>query len=377
MFFILYRRYIPNTAKGNRLQAFLKGFSELGIQAEVVFFSPNESFDKINTDYPNIRFKYYWDHGYLNQNGLKYLSIICYFLSFIFRLKNGDKVLLLGGIDILPLLMRMKRKGVEVYVENTEHPEIVAQGNRFFKITPEKEIDYYKKIDGLFVITTGLQKYYIDNGIEAEKTHIINIVTDTKRFEKVKPFETTDKYIAYCGTASNNKDGVDELIKAFALTSKKHQDVKLYIIGQSPSNEDKSGNLALIHSLGLDEKIKFTGLVPASEIPSYLCSAEVLALDRPDNIQARYGFATKMGEYLLSERPVVVTRVGDFPLFLEDGVSALLANPADAVDFASKLNWALDHPKEANAIGKRGAEVAMQEFNYFLESKKIADVILK
>ncbi len=375
MFYILYRRYIPNTAKGNRFLAFLKGFSELGVQAEVVFFSPNENYDRVTSVFPNIHYNYYWEKRYLKKGGFKYLSILWYFLSFIFNLRKGDKVLLLGGADILPLLL--KKKDVDIYVENTEHPEIVAQGNRFFKVSPQKEIVYYKKITGLFVITTALKQYYIDKGIEAEKIHIINIVADAKRFENVKPLPIKDKYIAYCGTVSNNKDGVNELIKAFSLTSKTHPGVKLYIIGQTPSNEDKSGNLALIHSLGLTDEIVFTGLIPATEMPSYLCGAEVLALDRPDNVQAKYGFATKMGEYLLSKRPVVVTKVGDFPLFLEDGVSALLANPSDADCFSRKLNWALEHPEEANIIGQNGAIVAKKEFNYLTETQKMVDVIFK
>ena len=73
----------------------------------------------------------------------------------------------------------------------------------------------------------------------------------------------------------------------------------------------------------------------------------------------------------------MVTKVGDFPLFLKDGESALLANPSDAEDFASKLNWALDNSESANEIGKKGAEVALKEFNYLSESKKIASVIFK
>jgi glycosyltransferase involved in cell wall biosynthesis len=331
--------------------------------------------DKVPYDYPNIQIHYYWDKGYIKLGVLKYLSILWYFLSFFFKLKKGDKVLLLGGVDMLPLLL--KKRGIEIYVENTEHPKIVVQGNRFFKINPKKEIAYYKKIDGLFVITTALRQYYIDNGVGAEKIHIINIVTDTKRFENVKPRPINEKYIAYCGTISNNKDGVDELIKAFAITSKAHPEVKLFIIGRTPSKEDKSGNLALIHSLGLEEKIVFTGLVSATEMPSYLCGASVLALDRPDNVQAKYGFATKMGEYLLSKRPVVVTKVGDFPLFLNDGESALLANPADAYDFSNKLSWALEHPDEADVIGGCGAVIAMKEFNYLTESLKMIKVIFK
>ena len=151
--------------------------------------------------------------------------------------------------------------------------------------------------------------------------------------------------------------------------------MKLYIIGPIPKKEEEKVNLKLIDDLGISDQIVFTGLVPAKQMPQLLKNAEVLALDRPDNMQAKYGFATKMGEYLLSERPVVVTKVGDFPLFFKDGESALLANPSDANDFATKLNWALDNPKAAERIGKRGAEVAMREFNYITESKKIADVI--
>ena len=220
-----------------------------------------------------------------------------------------------------------------------------------------------------------MKRYYIENGLDDNKIHIINIVTDVERFKNLKRTLEVDRYIAYCGTVSNNKDGVDELIKAFAITAKSHPGIKLYIIGTIPKKDEEKGNLRMIDNLGITNLVVFTGLLTASQMPQILKNAEVLALDRPDNKQAKYGFATKMGEYLLSERPVVVTKVGDFPLFLKDGESALLANPSDAEDFASKLNWALDNPSAAESIGKKGAEVAMREFNYLTESKKIAEVI--
>ena len=375
MFYILFRRYIPNTAVSNRLLAFVRGFSELGVNTEVVMFSPNEQYDKVELSLPNVHFNHCWERHYVKCGPLKYLSIFSYMLAFFHRIKKGDKVLLLGGTDILSFLL--KRKGVDFYVERTEHPEINATGNRFFKMTPEKEIKNYKRIAGLFVITTALKNYYVDKGVPEDKIHIINIVVDVERFKDIVINHNRERYIAYCGTVSNNKDGVNELIKAFALTSKEYPDVKLYIIGKVPEHDTASGNLQLIQELGLKDKVVFTGLVTAEKMPSLLKNAEVLALDRPDNQQAKYGFATKMGEYLLSERPVVVTKVGDFPMFLKDGESALLANPSDAKDFASKLNWALDNPEAANEIGKRGAEVALKEFNYLTEAKKIVNVIFE
>ena len=88
-------------------------------------------------------------------------------------------------------------------------------------------------------------------------------------------------------------------------------------------------------------------------------------------------FPSKLGEYLLTENPVVVTKVGDIPLFLKDGESALLAEERNASEFSSKLIWALEHPEEAARIGKAGALVALRQFNYLTETKKIIDVIKK
>ena len=168
---------------------------------------------------------------------------------------------------------------------------------------------------------------------------------------------------------------MDELIKAFAIVTKTHFDIKLYIIGKTPSPDDKSGNLKLIESLGLTDKVVLTGMIDASRMPQMLKDAKVLALDRPDSLQAQNGFPTKLGEYLLTENPVVVTKVGDIPLFLHDGESALLSEQRNPDEFALKLCWALEYPKEAAEIGRRGKEVAMKAFNYLIESKKIIDTI--
>ena len=99
-------------------------------------------------------------------------------------------------------------------------------------------------------------------------------------------------------------------------------------------------------------------------MPALLGSARILALARPDNLQARNGFPTKLGEYLACGRPVVVTRVGEIGNFLSDGVNGLLADPDDAAAFAEKLIWAAEHPDQAARIGAEGLKSAFKEFSY-------------
>ena len=266
------------------------------------------------------------------------------------------------------------KQNIEVYHERTENPMVLP-------IKEKHEQNLYlqscKDVKGLFVISTALKRFFEKKGVDENKIKIINMTVDPNRFENLKTNGHKEKYIVYCGNGNNNKDGLDELIKAFSITRKKHPDVKLYVIGPMPDKNDEAGNLKLIEQLGLKDAVEFKGIQPANRIPQILKDAMICALDRPDSLQAQNGFPTKLGEYLLSGTPVVVTKVGDIPLFLKNGQNAMLANERDAQDFSSKMNWILEHPKEAEIIGKKGANTAKEHFNSLIESKKIIKAIYK
>lgn len=366
--YIVYTSYQPNTAPTNRLLSFLRGFSELGTQVEVVFLEPDSNYSKVTEHLPNIYFNYMWDRLRIKNRFIEKLASFYWGWKFSKNLKAGDKVILLTAGRVFFNLIN--RKDVKLYHERTEHPDIYTI--KGFDIKKYKT--RIKDLDGMFVISTALKEYFSSLGLSKEKIEIVNMTVDSNRFINLRK-EPSEKYIAYCGTASNNKDGVDELIKSFAIVHKVHPEVKLYIIGKTPDPKDVSGNLKLTGTLGLKDSIVFTGIVSAADMPQILKNATILALDRPDSLQAQCGFPTKLGEYLLTENPVVVTKVGDIPLFLKDGETAILAEERNQEDFSSKLIWALEHPVESAKIGKAGAQVAMREFNYLTETKKIIKAI--
>lgn len=350
----------------NRCKAYINGFSQLGVETTVVYFGSKKEYAE--NELPHIRFSYF-RNPFANK-WLSYISQSLYVIWFLLKLKKGDAVFFYGSAWLWYQVVKWK-KGVRVYVEYTEKNEIVGIGGKF--LTPSFE-NFYKacvKLDGVFVISTALREWYVSKGIDRDRIEIINVIVDFSRFEGLQK-QQCERYVAYCGTATNNKDGVDQLIKAFAPVAGKHPDVKLYIIGKTPDNHQAFDNARLVDNLGLTDRVIFTGPVAIETMPQMLINAEVCALARPDNEQARYGFATKMGEYLLSGNPVVVTKVGDFPLFLKDGESALLADADDVNSFAEKLDWCLTNVEEAKRIGANGKQVAYKYFNYITETKKIA-----
>lgn len=371
--YLAYRSFEPGIAATNRILAYLNSLSEAGIQVTAVFFFPDGKRSKPNVSFKGIDYLYVWERLPWPKNKLgSIIATRLYYIWFRRMLKNGDNVFVYGMVDLIHCLI--KKKGINVYDEITEHPVAIGYRNPLTSVSWNK---YYKdcnKLRGLFVISNNLKLFFTEKGVDENRIQVVNMVVDPARFSDVEK-QPGEKYIAYCGVIYNNKDGVDQLIKSFAKISPAHPDVKLYVIGPIPRSSENNENIALIENLGLVDKVVLTGRVEADRMPQLLMNATILALDRPNNLQAKYGFATKLGEYLLTGNPVVLTDVGDIKMFFKDGENALVAQPDDIDSFASKLCWCLDNPEKARLIGENGKRTAMQFFNARIETNKIIKYI--
>jgi len=377
MLYIIPNAYEPGTAATNRALALLKGLDSIVGESEVnvVFFEPNLQEDKIADKYRNVRIQYLWHVGERQGSNIL-LRVKTIFRQRLFckRLKKGDKVLLLGYPHLLKLFLN--KKGIKVYHEMNEYPGVIPLGPKGQQISVETYLQQCKKLDGLFVISNTLKTYFAEAGVPEERIHLYRMTVDASRFADVAKEQVDVPYIAYCGTATNYKDGVDILLKAFSILKQSFiEPLQLHIYGKVPSQEEKHANEKLMTNLDIAKDVEYKGVVTAAEMPQLLTNASALVLARPDNIQAKYGFPTKLGEYLLSGNPVIVTTVGDIPLYLWDGENALLSEPNNPQAVADKILWALEHPEEAATIGLQGKKTAMKYFNANTESEHIMNII--
>lgn len=371
-FFITSIAYTPGTALTNRLLGFVRGLSESGVKTNVCFFAPDSQCHKITSEFNNVAVRYYWGRHHRTSFG-RILSLIKGYSIFLRQLRAGDTVLILGQADLLHFLV--KRKDIHVFHECTEHPDVYLPANRFFCISPEVYYSDCAKVEHLFVISQGLKNLFINKGADPNKIDIVNIIVEPSRFDTIRDKASFPKTVSYCGTISNRKDGVDILIRAFAIVVKDHPDAKLYLIGNTPSEKDKVINLSIIDSLGISRNVIFVGAVSPDRMPTLLKESAILALARPDNIQAQFGFPTKLGEYLMTGRPVVLTNVGDISIFLKDKQSAMVVNAGDYEAFAERIIWCMNNPEKAEKIGKEGEKIALKEFNYSSETQKIINYL--
>lgn len=357
---------IYGSADCNRLFAYSKGLSALGYCVEIVAFGAFDVKDFKGENGIILRPLF---STRIKQRYLHFLfSRICLYFFLLFKTNATDFLLLYGSPDYLLEFIFANRKNI--WHEMTETPEIIP----LFTISLEKYYKLCKRIRGLFVISEPLRKLYISKGIASDNVKIINMIVDGSRFPPKDVSMEKEKYIAYCGTVTIGKDGVDDLIRAFVDFYKMHNNYKLKIIG--PFWKDCSREIFDdIIPKYVKDSIIFTGRVSPMEMPKLLSSASILVLARPDNLQSKYGFPTKLGEYLLTGNPVIITRTGDIAHFLSDKYNAMIVSPNKPTEISDAMSWLTDNYQEGLVIGKRGKECALKNFNYITESKKIIETM--
>ncbi|WP_418748982.1 glycosyltransferase family 4 protein [Faecalibacillus intestinalis] len=380
MIYLVADVFAPNTATTNRFLGFAKAFKQLGANFQNISVKPSKELFKIDDNIYG-RTKYLWNG---KKTGNKYWNLLVYALwqkiicrselplKFFFLSLNKDDIVIVTNPQQLSCAMNNNKCGYRIYHERTEHPYVSRRWANDKVHT--KYLADCTRVDGLFVISTSLKKTFIELGVPCEKIHIVNMTVDESRFEGIEQ-QHAEPYIAYCGTVSNSKDGVDSLIRSFEIVVRYNKNIKLYIIGSVPVKEERNGNMELIRKLHLEDRIVLTGMIASEKMPQILKNAKVLVLARPDNLQAKCGFPTKLGEYLLSGNPVVITKTGDIPLFLEDGKSAMLVEPGNEEVIARKILCLLEDQTLASKIGEKGKQIALENFNYITEARKVLKII--
>lgn len=367
---LINRRYIPGEAWTNRVLAYARGFAEQGVEVELCYLIGDKKRSQYSITIPGVKVVNFWERDGFFAKKSRYLSLLVNLFRCKWYIQPTDRVFLYGVESYIAKVVLKKTKNV--FGEITEHP-FMRGSNENAKL-PNSRLQLLSRLKGLFVISQSLKQYFVECGIPKEKVHISNMFVDANRFDGQKK-NSVEKYFAYCGVVSKYKDGVDTLIKAFAQFHLSYPEYKLYVIGRCESEIVRKELEEMCSTLSVKDSVVFTGLVSPNKMPALLSNAQALVLARPNNLQSKYGFPTKLGEYLATGNPVIVTDVGEIGIFLKDRENAVVLPPDDVNAFASGMTWVVEHPAEAIAIGKKGQELAQSEFSYKIQSEIVLNII--
>jgi len=293
-------------------------------------------------------------------------------LSISFRVKKGDIAFFYGAYSLPWTIILLKIRGIKVIFERTEFPHfmILSQTKTLTYLKEASSIISMRFSDAFITCTETLANYY-SGKTKTNKNLIIPFLIQPELFNTDNIQK--QKQIGYCGYMGNNKDGIFCLIDAFAKTSILYPEWTLKLMGGA--EEDVITKIKQkIKQFNLQDKIILTGNIDHPTVIKNLKESSILALARPNTKQAQGGFPSKLGEYLATGTPVVVTPAGEIPKYLSDGLNAYIAKDFEPEAFSEKLIEIIQNYDKAKLIGIEGKKIAL-EFSYISVSSKIENFI--
>jgi len=171
-------------------------------------------------------------------------------------------------------------------------------------------------------------------------------------------------HVAYVGGIGTAR-GVMEMIQALSLV--RREDLRLRMAGGFQIAADQSQ----AQDLPGWSKVDFVGWADRPAVAKLLGQVRaglVLFHPAPNHTSAQ---PNKLFEYMAAGLPLIAS---DFALWRQivDGVGCgLLVDPLDPAAIAGAIQWILDNPAEAEAMGQRGRLAVQERYNWPVEGAKL------
>ncbi len=369
-------------AATNRIISYAKGFIFHGKSTEVICVRRSEVHGKkgynseVDGLYQGIKFKYLTKStiksDYFLLRRVHNFQILFHLFFYSFKHINKEVASIYYGnkmtLALILWLTNKIKRGV-LLKDISEHPQTMGVNNLkkyFFNKY------FFKLFDGYLIITKNLISYF--NSITNKPILHVPMTVELDRFNYRLNNNKGNNIIIYTGVLDNNKDGIDILLEAFAgIVENNPYQLHLYGIAQSEKKIEEY--FELVKRLKISHLVHFKGRVSREVITEKLFNAKILVLPRPDSIQAQHGFPTKLGEYLATTKPTLVTSVGEIPDYLTDNLDSYIAKPGDVLSLKVKLLEIIEDYPKAKKVGIRGRKIAETHFNNKIQTKKILDFI--
>jgi glycosyltransferase involved in cell wall biosynthesis len=240
---------------------------------------------------------------------------------------------------------------------------------------PYLKIQEYNRqhVTHFIAITKKAKEALLTEKVDPERISVIPAGINCDRFKPTAKttanrFGVSDNStkILFVGRLTPEK-GIFELLNAFSLMIKKHENIELLIAG-SGTQKMLTQISELAESLKIQSKVKFFGSVCYSEMAEIHNLADIFCLPsvETDFWAEQFGYA--LVEAMACEKPVVSTITGSIPEIVKDRVTGILVEQKNPVALQLALEELLLDKKEREQLGRNGREWVLEAF----EANKIA-----
>jgi glycosyltransferase involved in cell wall biosynthesis len=211
----------------------------------------------------------------------------------------------------------------------------------------------------------------VPNGVDLTKFQIpnskfqINHKSQISKFKQGLGISEKDRIII---TTSRlvEKNAVGDVIEALKYLP---MNVKFLILGSGPLENELKSKAA---SYNLETRVIFLGHVEPREVPRYLAISDIFV--RPSLSE---GLGSSFLEAMAAGIPIIATKVGGIPDFLEDGETGLFCEVKNPKSIAEKSKILLENGELRQKIVKTAQEMVEKNYDWDLIAEKMKNIFDK
>jgi colanic acid/amylovoran biosynthesis glycosyltransferase len=210
----------------------------------------------------------------------------------------------------------------------------------------------------------------------ADRVDIVHCGVDLDRFPPAESVRADGPVRIVTVGRAIEKKGHEHLVDACALLAARGIDFQCdLVVGIGPDSEPLATR---IESHGIGDRVRILDMMGEDGIVAALHGADIFALACVVASSGdRDGIPVAIMEAMACELPVVSTTVSGIPELVRDGVSGLLAPPADPSGLADALERLIASPQDRIAMGQAGRTIVAEGFQASREAARTRDIFLR
>lgn len=208
-----------------------------------------------------------------------------------------------------------------------------------------RKLGLFRRSVTLFIALSQFAKNQLHENAELEEERLVVLPNMVPiRNKAVDP--VMGLYVAFAGRVSNEK-GIDTLLAAAAHIP----DLPVLVAGRGPEMEKLAARAP--------KNVKFLGFIAPTEMTSFYERARFLVMPSILPEMCPLVILEAMSHGL----PVIASKIGSLPEFVQDGVSGLLFEPGNSEDLAIKMKLLWHDPDLCRRMGDAGRERVSHEYS--------------
>lgn len=312
-------------------------------------------------------------------NGIRVIRVgtgIAFFDKLLYPLLCTLKALFLPKPDLLFVLLENQAAiASNLYLWFRHVPSIYNMQNGDTEAYIRKRLGLfyflylwtYNKKHHYVVLSEFLKQRAINHGVSEHQIDIVpngvntshfdtDTVSENKKKTLRKKHDLADKKIIFTASRLAVKNGIGEVIRAMPTILADVPNAVFVIAG---TGELDATLKQLVKELDLEKHVRFVGFVSHDELPAYLVISDVFI--RPSLSE---GFGNSFVEALSCGVPIIGTRVGGIPDFLEHEKTGLFADVGDPHDIARQIVRLFEDDTLARTIATNGQQMVKEHYEW-------------